>query len=636
MGLNQLSYQILGEIVICILSAVLCFNIFATFSPYERRHRLFLYAGIDSFLTTLFDIAAVICITYYKTIPLWVGTLFSTIFFLLLAVGTFLMSSYVIEIALTYKNKQKVGYMINGIIYLLYALFILINIKTGWLFRYDAELGYIRGPLKMSTFIVTSLYGFITIFVVLLNRKSMAFRLYIVFILFPLISMAIMSFQIMFPKVVLSGTAIFSSILIAYISIQSDMLEFDLSTGLMTAHKLQKHVELKNSEGVLFLLSIGNMNFIQNHMNPIELNKMLLDLGQEFTKRFQRKSYHITTDRFAGMCSTIDEAVKYQQEIRKYIENLNKENTKLPSNLEVYYAAMSFQKGDKKYSDVMDIMNTLLNKAKNHNDYQLQVCNESILLEIERQNIIYDILKEELNPESTKFQVWYQPIYSIKEKRFTHMEALSRLINTRIGNIPPGEFIAIAEEKGLIEKLGFVAFEKICQFLSENHDIINAISVNFSVYQLTTPNCVDYILSTIKKYNLDPSSIIMEITESTFIDNYEIIVKNLYKLANSGILFYLDDFGSGYSNLSNVVQLPFSTIKLDRTLVLMMDESTKNINLFKNLVKTFKDAKFNILVEGIETTIQDVLVKEAGVDYIQGYFYSRPIPPDQCIELLKK
>ena len=128
----------------------------------------------------------------------------------------------------------------------------------------------------------------------------------------------------------------------------------------------------------------------------------------------------------------------------------------------------------------------------------------------------------------------------------------------------------------------------------------------------------------------------MEITESIFIENFELVRKNMTELANAGVKFYLDDFGTGYSNLANVIGLPFSTIKMDRSLVLMMEESKKGKDLFSNLVSTFKDSELSILVEGVETNNQNYFVEKAGADYIQGFLYSRPLPPEECIELLKK
>ena len=216
------------------------------------------------------------------------------------------------------------------------------------------------------------------------------------------------------------------------------------------------------------------------------------------------------------------------------------------------------------------------------------------------------------------------------------MEALSRLKDTELGDIPPAEFVQVAENKGLVERLGFIAFEKVCKFIAENRDIVSTVSINFSVYQMLNPNIVENVLGTIKRFGLSTSNIVIEITESIFIDNYDFVMQNMLKLTEAGVKFYLDDFGTGYSNLTNVVALPFSTIKMDRSLVLMMEESEKGKSLFDDLVSTFKSGGFKILVEGVETNSQRDHVESAGADYIQGFLYSRPLPPEACVDLLRR
>jgi EAL domain-containing protein (putative c-di-GMP-specific phosphodiesterase class I) len=216
------------------------------------------------------------------------------------------------------------------------------------------------------------------------------------------------------------------------------------------------------------------------------------------------------------------------------------------------------------------------------------------------------------------------------------MEALSRLRDTERGHISPVDFVEVAESKGLIEQLGDVAFEKVCKFICDNKDVVNAVSINFSVNQIAAPNVVTKIMNTIERFNLAPSNIIIELTESVFIEDFEPIFKNITELSQKGVKFYLDDFGTGYSNLANVIALPFSTVKMDRSLVLMMEESSRNVNLVSNLISTFKGANLQILVEGVETEVQNNLVKSAGADFIQGFLYSRPLPANECLELLRK
>ncbi len=548
----------------------------------------------------------------------------------------YVLCSYASDIAYAYREKTPLINYLNGIVYTIYVLIVFINIKTGWIFRYTKEFGYVRGPLKNITYLMTLYYSITTVIMILLNRKSMAKRVFAVFAIYPLICLGLVFIQFFEPKVIMTGTAAFAALFFAYITIQSDMIDYDVVTGLMTENKLRKQISLKNSYGYVYMLSIENINQLQASMSVSQMNELFLNLGKQLSKCFERSSFRISSNRLAGICKDEESLKKNARIMAEYISSLNVSmDGILPASLEVYSAAIQFSKEEVVYDNVIEILNNMIYKSKAKGLRQLQICDDAILVDMDRKRYIYKILKKELRLDSDQFQVWFQPIYSLKEKRFTYMEALSRLNNTDIGDIPPGEFVQIAEAKGLIEKLGNVAFEKVCKFISENKNLVNAVSINFSVYQMTNPNLVQNVLGTIGRFGLKPTNIIMEITESIFIENFDLVRKNMIQLAEAGIKFYLDDFGTGYSNLANVIGLEFSTIKIDRSLVLMMEENKKAENLISNLIGTFKDAELEILVEGVETNNQNDLVLEAGADYIQGFLYSRPLPPEECIELLK-
>ena len=521
------------------------------------------------------------------------------------------------------------------IVYLLYLILLLVNLKTGWIFHIDQINGYQKGPLKNITYVLSIFYMIIIEVTLISHRKHLAKRLCITMMLYPVIGISILCIQFVLPKVLLTGTSSLAALLLCYLTIQSDMLDFDLVTGLMSQHKLEKHIQLKNTKGVLFVLSIENISIYQNNLSSTDFNSLLLLIGRKFQRTFDYAYY--TVNSFAAIVNTEEELEQKYESLKVFFDELYASGQlKVPVPVEYYGAAVAFDKGQKNYSTVKTIINNLLLKAKVKGKKTLQICDDSVLADLERQNKIYEILKRELRLDSNQFNINYQPIYSVSDGRFMYMEALSRLTGTEMGNISPAEFVVVAEKKGLIEKLGNVAFEKICKFISDNRGVVNAVSINFSVYQMTNPGIVNHVLDTIAKFGLDPSNIIMEITESIFIENFELVAKNMTDLAQAGVKFYLDDFGNGYSNLANVVGLPFSTVKMDRSLVLAMENSTKNYDLFANLVSTFKGAGLKVLVEGVETENQDEQVKNAGVDYIQGFLYSRPVSEDSCLELLRK
>ena len=637
MSLATLDYYILGEISVCIFAAVMCYNIFATFSPYERSHRFFLYSSISSFAASFFNIFSVICISNHEIVPIWFSTIVTTIHFLFLLATPFFMTHYAYELSYVNRKRSKWGYIIPGISFVIYIIILLLNTHTGWVFKHTAEAGYIKGPLKNITYIMAGAYIFTTLLFAIFNRKYMAKRVFITFMVYPIIAFAIIAVQFIFPRILLTGIATFSAVLVSYITIQSDMLEFDLATGLFTEHKLQKHLTLKKNKGVFYIFSVDNMTFIQNHLTSYQLNNVLLKIARKLQKELGVFVYHPTTNRFCAVVKSFDELTPKIPEIQHFFQELNEDRVlELPVPMEIYQAAMEFDEGEKNYNSIMEIINNLLLRAKSTGDKSLLTCNENVLRDLEYKKFIFDILKRELNLSSKQFQVYYQPIYSLKENRFVYMEALSRLRDTERGHISPVDFVEVAESKGLIEQLGDVAFEKVCKFICDNKDVVNAVSINFSVNQIAAPNVVTKIMNTIERFNLAPSNIIIELTESVFIENFEPIFKNITELSQKGVKFYLDDFGTGYSNLANVIALPFSTVKMDRSLVLMMEESSRNVNLVSNLISTFKGANLQILVEGVETEVQNKLVKSAGADFIQGFLYSRPLPANECLELLRK
>lgn len=635
MAIELLDYFCLGEIFTCIFSLILTFNILMTYSFDDRKHRLFLYGSVSSFTAAFCDIISIFCISNYDKIPLWLGITVTTLFFLLLCMIPFVLCTYANNLAFSSSKTGRTLFVVHGAFYFIYACIVLLNIKTGWIFRYDSEAGYIRGPLKNITYILTFYFVLNTIASALIKRKNMPKRVVLVFLIYPVISVLMLSIQFYNEKIIMTGAASFASLFFVYITMQSDLMEYDIITGLMTEPKLRKFTTDRNNEGYLFVFSIENMNTLMQNMDSAELNQFLFIIAKQISKYFKNLSYHISTNRFAGICYSVAELYRYSDSIEQFVRDLNKNYEDiLPAPVDAYFVGVNFVKDNVSYETLTEIINEVLIKEKKDNNHTLKICNELILIEMERKRCIYKILRRELTLDSKQFQIWYQPIYSVKEKKFTYAEALARLNFTEIGNISPVEFVEVAENRGLIEKLGFVVFEKVCKFISEHKDLIQVVSVNFSVYQMINPNVVEKVLNTIKKFKLQPKNIIMEITESIFIDDFNVVQSNMEKLTQEGIRFYLDDFGTGYSNLANVVKLPFSAIKIDRSLVLMTEDK-KGECFFRNILSTFKDSNLEILVEGVETDTQSKIVQNAGADYIQGFLYSRTVPEEDCIKLFQ-
>ena len=237
-----------------------------------------------------------------------------------------------------------------------------------------------------------------------------------------------------------------------------------------------------------------------------------------------------------------------------------------------------------------------------------------------------------------RFQMYYQPIYSTKEKRFLSAEALIRLKDEKYGFISPELFITVAEKNGMILQIGDFVLDEVCGFLSrcERDGLpIDYIELNLSMNQCMRPDLKENVLSYMNKYHLRPDQINLEITETAANTAQDIVEDNIIRLSEEGISFSLDDYGTGYSNLSRIMALPFHIIKLDKSLADRVDDSRMKI-LLKNTIHMLKEIGMEIVVEGVETKETLEQFTDLGCDFIQGYYFSKPLPEQEFVEFIRK
>lgn len=241
--------------------------------------------------------------------------------------------------------------------------------------------------------------------------------------------------------------------------------------------------------------------------------------------------------------------------------------------------------------------------------------------------------------ENDTFDVYYQPIYCVSEKRFKTAEALIRLNDPELGYLPPDEFIPIAEENGSIGRVGMIVMEKVCRFIHENKIVkenMRFIEVNLSLVQCMQEDLAEQMVTIMRKYNVDPGMINLELTETSAVKSSEHLIKNMENLIAQGSEFSLDDYGTGYSNINYIVLLPFQIIKLDKTMVWAYEESVKARVVMDHIIGMIKELNFNIIGEGVETREQAQNLISQGVDYLQGFYFSKPLKEADFLELLQK
>lgn len=239
--------------------------------------------------------------------------------------------------------------------------------------------------------------------------------------------------------------------------------------------------------------------------------------------------------------------------------------------------------------------------------------------------------------EQDKVEVFYQPIYSTKEQRFTSAEALVRIRDEEDKIVPPGLFIEVAEKNGMILRLGEIVFEKVCCFIKENRLEqygIEYVEVNLSVVQCADEHLADTFIRIMESHNINPSMINLEITESASLSAKKILLDNMMCLINYGVKFSLDDFGTGQSNLNYIVDMPVDIVKFDRYMTNAYFENKKAKYVMNAAMHMIHGMELEIVSEGIETEKQFEAMQKLGISYIQGYYFSKPLPQPEFLNFL--
>lgn len=239
--------------------------------------------------------------------------------------------------------------------------------------------------------------------------------------------------------------------------------------------------------------------------------------------------------------------------------------------------------------------------------------------------------------EKDQVEVYYQPIYSTKEHCFTSAEALVRIRDEEGNLVPPGVFIDVAEQNGMILKLGEMVFEKVCCFLRE-HDIeqygLHYIEINLSVVQCSYEQLAEDYINIMKKYEIPSSLINLEITESASMEAKRILLNNMRNLMDYGVKFSLDDFGTGQSNLNYIVDMPVDIVKFDKDMINAYFENGKAKYVMNAAMHMVHGMNLEIVSEGIETREQYEIMEELGISYIQGYYFSKPLSQQQFLKFI--
>ena len=230
--------------------------------------------------------------------------------------------------------------------------------------------------------------------------------------------------------------------------------------------------------------------------------------------------------------------------------------------------------------------------------------------------------------EKKEFLVYYQPKFNVETKQFVSAEALIRWNSEKYGLLTPARFLGKAETAGLIHEIDTFVLRKVCEDLNDfrkRGKRMLPVSVNFSLYEFYSANFLDTIVSILEEYNVPTNLVEIEITEATSQANSFLSISIIKKLKERGIRVLMDDFGVGFSNLSNLKKIPFDAIKIDKSFIDDIVDDVKAREIVRFLINLCKLNEMEVIAEGVDKKEQLEILKKIRCDTIQGFYYSEPL-----------
>ncbi|MBQ0001677.1 MAG: bifunctional diguanylate cyclase/phosphodiesterase [Clostridiales bacterium] len=411
-------------------------------------------------------------------------------------------------------------------------------------------------------------------------------------------------------------------------------IEFDDLTGLYTQKAFFHHAEnlLKHNPDVAYNMIISD---IENFKRINE--RYGRDKGDEILKSiagFLPAGEH--TDAVCGRYGSDQFVIlARQQDLQSPDAALIRLKQILPvPGVTVKFSIYENVEHDRPVSATCDRLLVALKTIKHQYGKLYITYDETLKKRVEKQNKIEENMQRAL--EEHQFTVYYQPKHDLKEDKTAGAEALVRWLHPDFGFMNPGLFIPLFEQNGFIKSLDWYVWETVCQDLTgwirEKKKVV-PVSVNVSRRDFEQEELAEKIIALVDRYQLDHELFHIEVTESSYAYNPEVVSDNVMKLHQAGFVIELDDFGTGYSSLTSLSSMPLDIIKLDMSLIERAVPNTGR-DVLEFSVDLAKLMKLRIVQEGVETREQAERMKELGCDYIQGYYFSRPLAKAQFEEYL--
>jgi diguanylate cyclase (GGDEF)-like protein/PAS domain S-box-containing protein len=423
---------------------------------------------------------------------------------------------------------------------------------------------------------------------------------------------------------------------------------YDMLTGLPNRALFQdrllqtiKRSKRNQEKFALLFLDLDEFKKINDSLGHHIGDEVLIEVAKRFNKVLREED---TLSRLGGDEFTIIlKNIKNERSVATVAQKLLN-SLKAPLSIANHTLHISSSVGISVYpfdatsqEDLLKFADTAMYKAKDEgrNNFQFYAMEmtEKALQKVIMENSLRAAIKE------NQFEVYYQPQYDARSETIVGMEALVRWIHPHLGIISPLEFIPLAEENGLIIAIDQIVMrEAMKQFSLWYKNGLNPgkLALNLSMRQLNTNTFIIDLFDMMRNNNFDSSWLELEVTEGQMMQNAKQSINKLQRLRSMGINIAIDDFGTGYSSLSYLKKLPLHKLKIDQSFIRDIPSDSDDVAITKAIIAIAKSLNLKLIAEGVETEEQKEFVLQNGCNFIQGYYYSKPIDKNSMEELLKK
>ena len=609
---------------------------------YATRHnRLFICLLVDNLFASALNIVTFYTISFPERYPMWLNYLINQVYLLLFNLMGVLFMLYIDAMIKMARMKRAIRILAVCIVTVDLVL-LLSSPVTHLTIYYDENLEYCHGPLMFMLYVTAFVAGVAANIIFVAARKR--FNAYQVFSITGFVCCILLSivFQVFHPAYVITNFTCAMMLFFVYSAFENpayytynDTRCYNRQAFLETIHRLRKKEEPYTIIGV----KMSGFDVVVNAYGQENVALISGKIAERLNHVFGGKAYALSINCFVVLTSE-QESVQMVKRVKACFEtpfSIDTEDESHDIPIDAVVKRIPIVRFDIDGIEMEEIVHEIMSYAKGDEDEVESV--EKTVANVHRRRELIHVINEAIRHD--RFEVYYQPILDTRTMRFHSAEALVRLHDEKFGFISPEEFIPLAESRGQIDAIGGIVFQKVCEFMRSGSCFeygVEYIEINLSPVQCRQMNLVDSLLGMMEKYDIEPSRINLEITETAEMESGEMLKLTgiMNRLHNYGVTFSIDDFGSGFAAIDYLVKLPMDLVKIDKSILWQAMEDKVAMMVLQHTIRMIKEVNKKIVVEGVETKeMMDFLINE-GCDYLQGYYFSKPISQEKYLEFLQK